>query len=149
MTISGQTSGAEQTPQIGSTLINAHPTARANRRMFGAVTSQPLTLAGAENLRTRIHRGEVGPGDRLPAERALAQQLGVGRISLREAIKTLEQEGYVHVRWGASGGVYVSELTLPIERWRARMRTQDAQLDEIIDYRWSGPCAGGSVTALQ
>ena len=34
-----------------------------------------------EHLRGLIHRGEVGPGDRLPPERTLAEQLGVARVS--------------------------------------------------------------------
>jgi len=42
-----------------------------------------LTQAVAEDLRTPIHQSEVGPGDRLPAERELAEQLGVARIRLR------------------------------------------------------------------
>ena len=59
--------------------------------MIRVVTAQTLTQAVADHLRTLIHRGEVGPGDRLPAERELAEQLGVARISLREAIKILQQ----------------------------------------------------------
>ena len=77
--------------------------------MVRVVTSLTLTQAVAEHLRTLIHRGEVGPGDRLPAERELAEQLGVARISLREALKILQDEGYVQVRRGALGGAYVTE----------------------------------------
>ena len=58
------------------------------------VTSTKLTQAVADHLRTLIHRGEVGPAERLPPERELAEQLGVARISLREAIKQLRDEGY-------------------------------------------------------
>jgi GntR family transcriptional repressor for pyruvate dehydrogenase complex len=103
--------------------------------MVRVVTSQTLAQAVAEHLRTLIHRGEVGPGDRLPAERELAEQLGVARISLREAIKTLQNDGYVQVRRGAQGGTYVTELQQPLERWRARMREQAGEIDDIIDFR--------------
>jgi GntR family transcriptional repressor for pyruvate dehydrogenase complex len=103
--------------------------------MVRVVTSLTLTQAVAEHLRTLIHRGEVGPGDRLPAERELAERLGVARISLREALKVLQDEGYVRVRRGALGGTYVTELQQPVERWRARMRDQAGEIDDIIDFR--------------
>jgi DNA-binding FadR family transcriptional regulator len=103
--------------------------------MVRVVTAQTLTQAVAEHLRTLIHRGEVGPGDRLPAERELAEQLGVARISVREAIKILQRHGYVTVRRGALGGTYVTELTEPLAKWRMRMRTQAGEFDDMIDFR--------------
>jgi GntR family transcriptional repressor for pyruvate dehydrogenase complex len=103
--------------------------------MVHTVTAQTLTQAVAEHLRTLIHQGEVGPGERLPAERELAERLGVARASLREAIKVLQQEGYVQVRRGALGGTYVTELIEPLEKWRMRMRTQTGEFDDIIDFR--------------
>ena len=103
--------------------------------MVRAVTSQTLTQAVADHIRSLIHRGEFGPGDRLPAERELAEQLGVARISLREALKILQDDGYVQVRRGALGGTYITELQQPVERWRVRMRTQAGEFDDIIDFR--------------
>jgi GntR family transcriptional repressor for pyruvate dehydrogenase complex len=50
--------------------------------MVRVVTAQTLAQEVAEHLRALIHRGEVGPGDRLPAERELAEQLGVARIRI-------------------------------------------------------------------
>lgn len=99
------------------------------------VTSQTLTQAVADHLRRLIHLGEVGPGDRLPPERELAEQLGVARISLREALKILQRDGYVQVKRGAQGGTYVTELEEPVARWRAKMRTESGEFDDIIDFR--------------
>ena len=103
--------------------------------MARPVTSTTLSQAVADHLRTLIHRGEVGPGGRLPPERELAEQLGVARISLREAIKQLRAEGYVEVRRGATGGTYVTELSRPAAAWQARMRTQTGEIDDILDFR--------------
>lgn len=103
--------------------------------MNRSVTSMTLTQGVAEHLRSLIHRGELGPGDRLPAERELAEQLGVARVSLREAIKLLADDGYVDVRRGAKGGTFVTELTRPFEDWRKRMREQAGEIDDIIDFR--------------
>jgi GntR family transcriptional regulator, transcriptional repressor for pyruvate dehydrogenase complex len=54
----------------------------------------------AERLRDAILRGDYAAGDRLPPERELAEQLGVGRSSVREAFKKLEQLGLVEIRHG-------------------------------------------------
>ena len=58
----------------------------------------------AEQLRSLIVAGEYPPGTRLPPERDLAQQLGVSRPSVREALIALEVEGFVDIRIGS--GIY-------------------------------------------
>ncbi len=55
----------------------------------------------AEQLRGLIAAGEYAAGDKLPAERELAQQLGVSRPSVREALIALEVEGWIEVRGGS------------------------------------------------
>jgi DNA-binding FadR family transcriptional regulator len=61
-----------------------------------------------ERLLTVIKLGVVGPGERFPAERELAAQLGISRPTLREAIRELQQAGYVESRRGRSGGTFVT-----------------------------------------
>ena len=60
----------------------------------------------ADRLRELIQRGDFQPSTRLPAERELAQALGVSRPSLREALIALEIDGSVEIRMGS--GIYVS-----------------------------------------
>jgi DNA-binding FadR family transcriptional regulator len=71
------------------------------------VEPQRLYRQIAEQLRSLMTTGEFMPGCRLPAERDLAQQFGVSRPSVREALIALEVEGWVEVRTGS--GVYVLE----------------------------------------
>jgi DNA-binding FadR family transcriptional regulator len=85
-----------------------------------------------EELRGRIHRGELGPGDRLPPERQLAAGLGVSRDRVRDALQTLEGDGYVVAKRGATGGRFVTELAAPFAAWAART---EAELDDIVDFR--------------
>jgi len=59
-----------------------------------------------QQLETMILEGSFKPGDRLPPERQLAEQLGVSRPSLREAIQKLAARGLVSARLG--GGTYVT-----------------------------------------
>jgi GntR family transcriptional repressor for pyruvate dehydrogenase complex len=67
-----------------------------------------LSESLADTLRKSILAGEYRPGDRLPPERQLAGQRGVGRGTVREAFRKLEQLGLVDIRHG--GGVTVRSL---------------------------------------
>jgi DNA-binding FadR family transcriptional regulator len=60
-----------------------------------------------ERLALAIRMGVVEPGERLPAERDLAERLNVSRVTLREAIKALQQAKYVMSTRGRSGGTVV------------------------------------------
>lgn len=60
----------------------------------------------AEQLRRLFDDGEYKAGDRLPAERNLAEQMGVSRPTVREALIALEVEGRVQIRVGS--GIYVT-----------------------------------------
>jgi DNA-binding FadR family transcriptional regulator len=61
-----------------------------------------------ERLLTVIKLGVVGPGERFPSERDLAAKLGISRITLREAIRELQQAGFIESRRGRSGGTFVT-----------------------------------------
>jgi DNA-binding FadR family transcriptional regulator len=63
-----------------------------------------------ERLLTVIKLGMVAPGQRFPAERELAAQLGVSRLTLREAIRELHGAGYVSSRRGRFGGTFVTYI---------------------------------------
>ena len=66
-----------------------------------------VTAAG---LRSRIREGEWRPGERLPAEPDLAERVGVSRATLRDAIRVLEQDGYLRRAHGS--GTYVTQRPL-------------------------------------
>jgi DNA-binding FadR family transcriptional regulator len=61
-----------------------------------------------ERLLQVIKLGVVAYGERLPPERDLAPRLGVSRVTLREAIRALQQEGFVESRRGRFGGTFVT-----------------------------------------
>ncbi len=74
------------------------------------LTSQKLGMSDLSALlRREILKGEYHNGDRLPAERALAESFGVARGTLRSALIRLEQEGLVEIRPGS--GTYVLHHT--------------------------------------
>lgn len=81
-----------------------------------------------------IFSGEMGPGDRLPPERELAVQLGISRITLREALKSLEAAGYLVTKVGAHGGTRVNDLPALERCFDEWVRAQGDQLDSLIEY---------------
>jgi len=91
--------------------------------------------AVASHIRDRIHGGEYAPGDRLSPQRELATLLGVSRVSVREGLKLLVEDGYLNIRRGSAGGAFVTELSQPAEAWRRRLRNQRSELDDLVDFR--------------
>jgi GntR family transcriptional repressor for pyruvate dehydrogenase complex len=61
----------------------------------------------ADRIMTAIALGEFTPGQRLPAERELAAQLGVSRTTVRDALARVVTSGLLEVRRGRSGGAFV------------------------------------------
>jgi len=95
----------------------------------------------ASGIRALIVAGEYRPGDRLPAERDLAQQLGLSRPALREGIRRLRSGGVLESRRGS--GTYVAMVDLdgvydvrarlePLAAERAALRRTE---DEFLEMR--------------
>lgn len=89
----------------------------------------------AQRLRRAIHLGELPPGSKLPPERILSERLGVSRITLREAIRVLEGEGYVEVGRGSRGGTTVRSGEMRPAEVRAWMRKRRSELDALFHFR--------------
>lgn len=74
---------------------------------FRAIPRERVKDQALEQLKRYIASGAVATGGRLPSERELAKQLGVGRNSVREAVKVLEALGIVESRVGE--GTFIVE----------------------------------------
>ena len=75
---------------------------------FQKVSPEKLSAAVTRQIEKLILRGILRPGERLPAERELAERLGVSRPSLREAVADLQDKGLLTARAGA--GIYVADV---------------------------------------
>jgi GntR family transcriptional regulator len=64
------------------------------------------------DIEQAIANGQLGPGDRLPAERALAEEHGVSRMTVRQALQTLESRGLLTRSIGRNGGSFVARPKL-------------------------------------
>ena len=61
-------------------------------------------------LKQSMLLGHFKAGDKLPAERSLAEEFRVSRVAIREALRALENSGFLVTRQGANGGAYVTDL---------------------------------------
>jgi GntR family transcriptional repressor for pyruvate dehydrogenase complex len=97
----------------------------------------PDTAAdGAERyVRSLIFWGELGPGDRLPPATELAARLGISRVTLRLALKSLESTGYLVTTRGAHGGSRVSDLASLSRCWTHWIEERAGELDDIFEFR--------------
>ena len=69
--------------------------------------------AAIEHLTEAIEHAGLRTGERLPNEGALAEQLGISKPTLRQALRVLELSGLVEVRRGKSGGIFVATDLVP------------------------------------
>jgi GntR family transcriptional repressor for pyruvate dehydrogenase complex len=88
-----------------------------------------------ERLKQRIASGELGPGDRLPSQRALGETMGVSLPTVREAIRSLTNLGLLEARHGS--GTYVTSLRADelMRSMRFAMSLSDRSLGELFDVR--------------
>jgi len=91
----------------------------------------------AEQIRGSIYANTLKPGDKLPSERELAVQFNVGRISVREALRMLEQAGLIYIRQGSSGGAYVKEADTSViaESVYDLVFRSDVRLEDLTEAR--------------
>jgi GntR family transcriptional repressor for pyruvate dehydrogenase complex len=77
--------------------------------MYKIVRSSRLYEQIVQQVEESIHKGAMKPGDQLPPERELAQQFGVSRTAVREAVKALHEKGLVEAYPGR--GTFVTAGT--------------------------------------
>jgi GntR family transcriptional regulator, transcriptional repressor for pyruvate dehydrogenase complex len=97
-------------------------------------TRERLYQEIVDQIQDQVVSGELRPGDRLPAERELAERFGVSRTAVREAIKSLAERGIIEVLVGR--GTFVRSV--PIEHVVESMllllrerRAASAHVDEV------------------
>ncbi|NKJ19930.1 FadR/GntR family transcriptional regulator [Dyella sp. SG609] len=90
-------------------------------------------------LGQRIVSGRVKPGDVLPREETLAENLGVSRTALREALKVLSAKGLIASRTGVGARVqeerYWNQLDSDVLAWRCASMPTDDFVEKLVEMR--------------
>ncbi|MFD3943930.1 FadR/GntR family transcriptional regulator [Streptomyces sp. NPDC058579] len=100
-----------------------------------------------EQILQVVRLGLVPGGERLPAERELADRMGISRVTLREVLKVLQEQGLVESRRGRYGGTFV--LPRPQTAGEDELRRRIAAVDvedtlrfrEVLEVGAAGLCA--------
>lgn len=107
-----------------------------------------------ERILQVVRLGLVPSGERLPPERELARQLGISRVTLREVLKVLQDQGLLESRRGRYGGSFVRTGLPDSDRGRKALRSRVADIDiedvlrfrEVLDVGAAGLCASQGLT---
>jgi GntR family transcriptional repressor for pyruvate dehydrogenase complex len=86
-------------------------------------------------LEQAIASGALWPGEKLPSERSLAEQFGVSRAVVREALRALDATGLVEVRSGAGAFVSRSGGDALRDSWASWLRSNQDEVLELISVR--------------
>ncbi len=78
--------------------------------MFRRLESRRAFEAVMEQIKSLVCSGQLKPGDKLPSERELATLFGTGRMVVRESLRLLEHSGFVQIKNGCKGGVFVKDV---------------------------------------
>ena len=91
----------------------------------------------ADEIRARIAKGEVEPGDSLPSETVLMEEFGVARPTMREAIRILESDGLIRVQRGVGGGARVQPFDIDklAKRVGLYLQTQGADFSDLTEVQ--------------
>jgi len=104
--------------------------------MYTPIHSGRLYEQIVAQIEQRILNGELRPGDKLPAERELAEQFGVSRTAVREAMKALMQSGLVEIQPGR--GTFVTDSTSMVVRHSIDMLVRvgnETGIKDLIEVR--------------
>ncbi len=89
-----------------------------------------------EQILQVVRLGLVPEGGRLPAERELAERLGVSRVTLREVLKVLQDQGLVESRRGRYGGTFVLPRAVGAGGGDAlRRRVAEVDVEDVLRFR--------------
>jgi GntR family transcriptional repressor for pyruvate dehydrogenase complex len=107
-----------------------------NRRLSKSPSGR-VSAEIAQRIQTAITKGQIVPGEKLPAERDMAKQLKVSRVSVREAYRTLAELGLLEVKRGAEGGAFIRSLDhTPVSRSLSMMlRLGRTSMQELTEAR--------------
>src|SRR5688572_26990810 len=110
-------------------------TSPAVSAVFEPVQTATTFEETVERLGTAIRLGLLAPGARLPPERDLADQLGIARSTLRQALTALTESGHLLALRGRGGGTFVADAPPMAEAESTRVALDGGHWREVLDHR--------------
>lgn len=112
----------------------------SERALVGVEAVGPVAVASAyevvaDRLCRAIQLGLLTEGDRLPPERELAAMLGVSRVTVREALSTLQGGGWIMRRRGGTNGTAITVPVVDENVMRAQLRERLPEIEDVCHFR--------------
>jgi GntR family transcriptional repressor for pyruvate dehydrogenase complex len=111
------------------------PSARAAAEHRSTLRRVNVSAEIARRIAEQIERGELTPGSRLRSERELSDLYGVGRSTIREAIKTLESRGLVEGRQGEGRFVRALQLSGIVQTPSGPVVVSEQEIRQLYEVR--------------
>lgn len=107
------------------------------KQLFRTVRVSRASQDIVQQIKTKLFAGHLAPGDRLPSEKELAEQFGLSRITVRDALRILESQGLISIKVGAGGGAFVTDPRNQSsnELLTDLLRLQRASTRELVEAR--------------
>lgn len=117
-----------------------HPNPDENQRiifMFKKIRQSRMYEEIVNQVLESTMRGDLEPGDKLPSENQLSKTFGVSRVTVREAIRSLEQYGVIEVRQGSMGGAYIRQVDIDsvLSQVRNALRLTNVSVQQLTEAR--------------
>jgi DNA-binding FadR family transcriptional regulator len=77
--------------------------------MFRPISSDRISSVIVDQIKEAVFQKKLAPGDKLPSERQLMDQFKTSRVTIREALRSLEQFGILEIRRGIEGGAFIRD----------------------------------------
>ena len=105
--------------------------------LFQPATTKRASEVIYDQIYQKIASGALRPGDSLPSERELAEQFHRSRPSVREALRMLQQDGFLKISVGSAGGAVVQSISLNTveEPLKKLLAVGAIKLDDLVEYR--------------
>ena len=117
--------------------------------MFTPVRQSRASGEIVSQIERAVFAGDLRAGDRLQSERELAEQFGVSRITVRDALRVLEARGLIRVKVGAMGGAFVADANTDrvAESISTMIRLKRMTISELAEARTVVEAATASLAA--
>ena len=77
--------------------------------MFKPIQTDRISNAIVDQIKDAVFQKKIKPGDKLPSERQLMEQFKASRVTIREALRSLEQFGILEIKRGMEGGAFIRD----------------------------------------
>jgi len=108
-----------------------------SKKIFSPIRNERVSYLVEEKIKQAIFENHFTEGDKIPSERELADMFGVSRLSVREAMRSLERSGLLVIKKGVTGGGYVlkSDATPVVESLKDMLHLGQVNLEDIAQAR--------------